>query len=163
MPAPCRDAPPPTTAAPEPVPDARFTLLGVVSPRSPQAAREGLALIAVEGKPPRAYRVGAVVDGGPHVLQGVSARGATLGPREGAPAISLNLAPPAPAATGTLPPSGFGAVPVPVPQQPPGAGLPPRGALPPPGVQPSVPQPVPLPLPPQQQTLPQGQRESNLR
>jgi general secretion pathway protein C len=93
------------------------------------------------------------------VLQGVSARGATLGPREGAPAISLNLAPPAPAATGTLPPSGFGAVPT-----PPGAALPPppRSALPPPpGV--ALPSGAPLPLPPQQQTLPQGQRESNLR
>ena len=72
-------APVVAAAAPEPAADARFKLVGVVSPRSPQAAREGLALIAVDGKPPRAYRVGAVVDG-PNVLQAVNARGATLGP-----------------------------------------------------------------------------------
>ena len=88
----------------EPAADARFQLVGVVSPRSAQAAREGLALIAVDGKPARAYRVGAVVDGA-NVLQSVSARGATLGPRDGAPVISLTLAPPAPAATGVLPPA----------------------------------------------------------
>ncbi|HSQ73551.1 MAG TPA: hypothetical protein VLM87_14120 [Rubrivivax sp.] len=91
-------------AAPEPAADARFDLVGVVSPRSSQAAREGLALIAVDGKPPRAYRVGAVVDGA-HVLQTVSARGATLGPRDGAAVIALTLPPPAPAATGVLPPA----------------------------------------------------------
>lgn len=97
-------APAAALATPEPVADARFHLLGVVSPRSPQAAREGLALIAVDGKPPRAYRVGTVVDG-PHVLQGVDARGATLGPRGGAALIALKLPPPAPAATGVLPPA----------------------------------------------------------
>lgn len=91
--------------APEPAADARFQLVGVVSPRSPQAAREGLALIAVDGKPPRAYRVGAVVDGG-HVLQAVSPRGATLGPAEGAALVALKLPPPAAAATGMLPQAG---------------------------------------------------------
>jgi general secretion pathway protein C len=135
------DTPPPTAAAPEPATDARFTLLGVVNPRAPQAAREGLALIAVEGRPPRAYRVGAVVDG-PHVLQAVSARGATLGPRDGAPVISLNLTPPPAAATGSFPP----------PATLPGGVLP-RAPLPPPGM---TPQPVPvqpgapLPMPPGQ-------------
>jgi len=111
-------APVAATAAPEPVADARFQLVGVVSPRSPQAAREGLALIAVDGKPPRAYRVGAVVDGS-HVLQGVEARGATLGPRDGEPAVALKLPPPIPAATGVLPPAmpRSGAVP---PPRPPG-------------------------------------------
>jgi general secretion pathway protein C len=111
-------APVAALAAPEPVADARFQLVGVVSPRSPQAAREGLALIAVDGKPPRAYRVGAVVDGA-HVLQGVEARGATLGPRDGAPAVALRLPPPAAAATGVLPPAmpRSGVVP---PPRPPG-------------------------------------------
>jgi general secretion pathway protein C len=90
-------------AAPaEPPPDARFQLIGVVSPRQAQAAREGLALIAVDGKPPRAYRVGALVDG-QNVLQSVGARGATLGPRGGATLVALNLTPPPPAATGNLP------------------------------------------------------------
>ena len=99
------DAPPSVAAAtPEPAPDARFNLVGVVSPRAKHAAGEAVALIAVDGKPARAYRIGAVVDGG-HVLQSVSARGANLGPPGGASLIALNLAPPAPAATGQLPPA----------------------------------------------------------
>ena len=99
------DAPAPVAAAaPEAAPDARFNLLGVVSPRQSQAAGEAVALIAVDGKPARAYRIGAVVDGS-HVLQSVSARGANLGPRGGASVIALNIAPPAAAATGQLPPA----------------------------------------------------------
>jgi general secretion pathway protein C len=119
-------------APPEPAADDRFDLVGVVSPRSAQAAREGLALIAVDGKPPRAYRVGAVVEGAT-VLQAVNARGATLGPRDGAPAVNLTLAPPAPAATGTLPPAAA------------------RGATAPPlrpGMRPPVASPQPLPVQP---------------
>ncbi len=94
--------PPPVPAAAEPPPDARFQLIGVVTPRAAAFAREGLALIAVDGKPPKAFRVGAVVDGGT-VLKSVAARGAMLGPRDGAPQVTLNLAPLAAAATGTLP------------------------------------------------------------
>jgi general secretion pathway protein C len=100
-----------TAAAPtaEPAPDARFQLVGVVSPRSKQNSAEGLAVIAVDGKPARAFRVGAVVDG-QTVLQSVGARGAQLGPRGGAVLVALNLVPPAAAATGTLPSaaSGYG-------------------------------------------------------
>lgn len=159
------DAPPPAAdATPEPAADARFTLLGVVNPRAPQAAREGLALIAVDGKPPRAYRVGAVVDG-PHVLQAVSARGATLGPRDGAPVISLSLAPPQPAATGTLPPAGGMVLPnrMPPPSPMPPGVPPPVSSAPPLPVPGAVP-PVQLPVPPQQgQTLPQPSREATLR
>ena len=100
------DAPAPVAAAtPEAAPDARFQLIGVVSPRSPQAAREGVALIAVDGKLPRAFRVGAVVDG-QNILQTVAARGATLGPRGGPALVALDLPPPAPAATGQMPPVG---------------------------------------------------------
>ncbi len=115
------DAPPPSAnpaAPPEPAPDARFQLVGVVSPRSAAAAREGLALIAVDGKPPRAFRVGAVVDGA-QVLKSVNLRGATLGPRDGAAVVALNLQPPPAAATGTLPGAGM-----PTPVMP-GAPLPP--------------------------------------
>lgn len=105
------DPPPPAAAAePEVLADARFQLVGVVSPRQRQAAREGLALIAVDGKPARAYRVGAVVEG-EHVLQSVAARGVTLGPRNGPAVVALNLAPPAPPATGTLPGLGTGSAP----------------------------------------------------
>lgn len=97
---------------------ARFRLLGVVAPRSPRAGGEGLALIAVDGKPAKAYRVGAAVEGD-LVLQRVRARGADLGAR-GAPAasVALEVAALPPAATGRP-----GALPV----QAPGAGAP--GAL----------------------------------
>lgn len=122
-------APAPAAAAPGPAADARFKLVGVVSPRSPQAAREGLALIAVDDKPPRAYRVGAVVEGG-HVLQAVSPRGATLGPAGGAALVALKLPPPAAAATGVLPQAGRG------------------GAAPRPLPSPMVPGPAPAPPPP---------------
>jgi general secretion pathway protein C len=54
----------------------------VVSPKASQAGREGLALIAVDGKPARAYRVGALIEG-THVLKSVSARGALLGLKDG--------------------------------------------------------------------------------
>lgn len=88
-------------AEPEPVADARFQLIGVVSPRGSGADTQGVALIAVDGKPARAYRVGHVVDG-QTTLQSVRARGASLGPRGGAVQVALELAPPAPAATGSL-------------------------------------------------------------
>lgn len=96
--------PPPTVVAAEAEPqaDARFALIGVVSPRSARAANEGLALIAVDGGPPKAYRVGAVVDG-EQVLKSVSARSASLGPRDGTAQIALDLAPVAAASTGSLP------------------------------------------------------------
>ena len=88
-------------AEPEPVADARFQLIGVVSPRGGGANSQGLALIAVDGKPAKAYRVGSVVDG-QTVLQSVQARGAALGPRGGAVQVALNMAPPVAPATGTL-------------------------------------------------------------
>ena len=98
------DAPvPAAAAAPEPTADARFSLLGVLSPKSTQAAREGVALIAVDGKPAKAFRIGTVVDG-QNVLQSVDARGATLGPRGGASLVALRLTPPATANSSKLPP-----------------------------------------------------------
>jgi general secretion pathway protein C len=87
--------------------DDRFSLLGVVSPRSAAAAREGVALIAVDGQPARAFRVGARVDGDT-VLQSVTHNRVTLGPRDGAAQVALELAPPTPAAQGTLPPANSG-------------------------------------------------------
>jgi len=146
------DPPPVVVAADEPVADARFQLVGVVSPRSPRAAKEGLALIAVDGKPPKAYRVGAVVDG-TTVLQSVAARGATLGPRDGAAVVALNLAPPAPAATGVLPGLGGGTAPVVRPLRP--LRPQPSGVVMRPPVQPQQPDvdaeppPPPLAVPPQ--------------
>lgn len=146
--------PPPPAAAPEaaaPAPDARFTLIGVVAPRHVAAGRaarlgEGVALIAVDDRPPRAYRVGARVDG-ETVLQSVSARGAELGPRGGPVQVALQLAPPPPASTGTLPGVGGGAAPAP------NAVVPPRVPAPapvPPFARPGVQRPPLQGMPPQQ-------------
>lgn len=143
--------PPPEAAAAEPAADARFQLIGVVSPPSRQAAREGVALIAVDGQPAKAYRVGAVVEGN-NILQAVAARGATLGPRNGPALVALNLPPPAPAATGTLPDLGGNlAPPRPIPGGPGtpayrGTGTPQRAVppvMPNPGRQPGQPMPDP--------------------
>lgn len=67
----------------------RFLLVGVVA----RPSRLGIALIAVDGKPPRPYRVGATVDEG-LVLQAVEGRRALLGPSADAPpAVRLELPP----------------------------------------------------------------------
>ena len=118
-------------AAPEAPASSRFQLVGVVAPRSPQVHGEGLALIAVDGRAARAYRVGAVVDGD-NVLQSVRARGASLGPRGGEAVLALEIPLPVPAATGTLPgaavaaPVGRAGAP---PGPPPGQALLPRSRL----------------------------------
>ena len=148
-------------AAPEPGADARFNLVGVLSPRAPQAAREGVALIAVDGKPARAFRVGTLVDG-QNVLQSVNARGAELGPRNGPSLIALKIAPPAPAATGQLPsvlqPSGLpgGGLQRPQVQQP--VLVPPPQQAPPQ----MTPQPAPQPISGQAQ-LPYSRELSPLK
>jgi general secretion pathway protein C len=91
-------------AAPAPAVASRFQLIGVAAPRA-GAAGPGVALIAIDGKPARPYRVGALVDGDWH-LQAISARGVRLGPAGGEPALSLELPPLPPPATGTLPAPG---------------------------------------------------------
>jgi general secretion pathway protein C len=68
----------------------RFVLTGVVADQS----HSGAALIAVDGKPPKPYRVGANVDEN-LVLQSVDSRRAVLGAAMGgAPALTLELPPP---------------------------------------------------------------------
>ncbi len=116
---------PPAEAAPVAVADPRFQLLGVLSAPSRQAEREGVALIAVDDRPPRAYRVGMVVDGDT-VLQAVHARGASLGPRGGLALVALELPPLEAAATGSLPGAAGGVVPGPVmtPGRAPGMAMP---------------------------------------
>ena len=115
---------PSATAAPEA--SARFRLLGIVAPKYPgdEAARtgQGVALMAIDGKMPKAYAVGAQLDND-LVLQSVSLRTVSIASStRGAPTITLQLPPPAAAATGTLPATGFGGVsslptpPAPVPQ-----------------------------------------------
>jgi len=58
----------------------RFRLTGVLAPKAPDT--NGVALIAVDGKMPKAYGVGSVLDGD-LVLQSVALRSATIGPRAG--------------------------------------------------------------------------------
>ena len=79
----------------------RFQLSGVMAPRQPGS--QGVALIAIDGKPPRAFRVGARVDGD-MVLQAVSLRTATLGAAGAGPGFKMEIPPLPPAATGSLPP-----------------------------------------------------------
>ena len=147
-PAPSAEPEPETAVAPS-----RFQLVGVVAPRQPGPSDVGLALIALDGKPAKAYRVGSRVDG-ETVLQAVHARGAELGPRGGPAAMRLELAalpppstgvpgvPGVPGAQGTDPgpagvaPSWTPGMPVP-PGRPP--GLPPQAR--------QAPAPIPVPAP----------------
>ena len=83
--------------------NARFRLLGIMAPKlSATGPAHGVALIAVDGKLPKAFRVGATVDG-ETLLQSVSLRSAALGPARGGAGFTLELPPLAGAATGTLP------------------------------------------------------------
>ena len=66
----------------------RFTLIGVLSGRS---SGGGAALIAVDGKPAKPFRVGAAVDEG-LVLQALGPRQAQLGGQMGGPAtLTLDM------------------------------------------------------------------------
>jgi general secretion pathway protein C len=78
-----------TPAAPAAAPalSSRFSLQGVVA--GPEGG--GAALIAVDGKPPKPFRVGANIDEG-LVLQSVDARRATIGASmKSAPSLTLEL------------------------------------------------------------------------
>jgi general secretion pathway protein C len=131
---------PSASSEPEPVVDARFRLVGVVSPRGASTGRDALALIAVDGKPAKAYRVGAAVDG-ETVLQSVTTRGAALGLKGATASVALEIPALAPAATGTMPaaisgnpsPAPVRAVAPPMPMPRPAPAVPPA---PPPGAAP---------------------------
>lgn len=122
----------------------RFKLLGVAAPRQ-GGDSNGLALIAVDGKPARGYAVGAAVDGD-LLLQSVEPRGAKLGARGAAAQVTLELPalplpatgsfPLAQAANGpvglaTLPPTGGAGLPTIAPPQPPQGDAPPVPVPPP--------------------------------
>jgi general secretion pathway protein C len=155
-------APPAAAAAAVAAPEAssRFRLLGIVAPRAPHAP-EGVALIAIDGKPARAFAVGATIDGD-LVLQSVSLRTASLGSARGGKTMVLEVPRLPVAATGTLPPPGAPAAPVlpgsmpPLPVPPLVPGLPsPANANPPmplppgaPGIAPATTAPAPNGLPP---------------
>lgn len=115
-------------AAPPPALDSRFQLVGVVAPRA--SGQGGVALIGVDGKPAKAYRVGTSVDGA-LVLQAVLRREATLGPAGGPPQVRLQLSPVAAALPAA--PAAFGI--------PPGANRAPMMA---PAAMPPVPAAVPM-------------------
>jgi general secretion pathway protein C len=98
----------PSQAVVAATPDAasRFVLQGVVA----DTDQQGAALMAVDGKPPRPFRVGAKVADS-YVLQSVSTRAATLGASlDSAAAFTLQLpvrplaANPPPAVPGAAPP-----------------------------------------------------------
>lgn len=96
--------------APPPPESSRFQLVGVVAPRG--APGPGVALIAVDGKPPRAFRIGATVDGD-QVVQAVQQRSVAIGPRGGGAAFELEL-PPLPEPVNSATPSPL-AIPPPRP------------------------------------------------
>jgi general secretion pathway protein C len=76
-------------AAPSMIQAARFALTGVVVNRP--TSGQGVALIAVDGKPPRPYRVGSTLTAGV-VLHSVSAGKAMLAvSADAAPSLTLEL------------------------------------------------------------------------
>lgn len=95
------------SAAPAPVAESsRFKLLGVLAPVGSESGKlhsqGGVALIAVDDKPAKPYAVGAPLDAD-LILQSVARRSASIGPAGEAPSVVLELPPPTPPATGTLP------------------------------------------------------------
>jgi general secretion pathway protein C len=144
---------PPSAAAPAPAPSepalaSRFKLLGVAAPRE-GGEPIGLALIAVDGKPPRGFKVGAVIDGN-LILQSVHPRGASLGPSGAAPSVSLELPALPTAAGGGGRPASIGPGPGALAQPPLGSGgqivSVPTAVVPPP---PPLPAPMPGLRPPE--------------
>ena len=100
-------APAPQVVAAAPVVESnRFRLFGVLAPVAANGvagrSTAGVALIAVDGKPARAYAVGSQLDSNT-VLQSISRRSASLGPEQGATSVVLELPPPSLPTTGTLP------------------------------------------------------------
>ena len=101
----------------------RIKLIGVVAPKNPED-KDGVALISVDGKPPRAVRIGGVVDGN-QILKSLTQRGAEIGPTDGPTAVTLDLP--------TLPAPATGVIPVVAglstntPQMPGGMQQPPNG------------------------------------
>jgi len=103
-------APSVVAAAPEAQPEAasRFRLLGVMAPKSTLregTGGDGLALIAIDGKPAKAYAVGSRLESD-MVLKSVGMRTASLGPATGERSMLLELPMLAAPATGVLPTPG---------------------------------------------------------
>jgi len=151
----------------------RFKLLGIMAPKGAQAAASssssGVALIAVDGKPPKAFVVGSPLDGD-LVLQSVSLRTASIGPAQGTASVKLELPALAAAATGTLAPLASGSPSPSVPVPPPIAApqpVPPRPGVAPMAAPPGQAMPASMPPPVQAQqsppvVAPPPQRDPNL-
>lgn len=96
-------------------PGARLVLLGVVANR----AKTGVALIAVDGKAAKPYRVGSQIEDS-YTLKSVAARSATVAPlSQAGAAFTLELAPPANAPPAAFPRLPTALLPVIPPPQPP--------------------------------------------
>lgn len=80
----------------------RLKLLGVVAPRN-EGDHGGVALISIDGKPPKAFRTGGTIEG-ELILQSLTQRGAAVGPANGPATVTLDLPLLPPPATGSLPP-----------------------------------------------------------
>jgi general secretion pathway protein C len=124
---------PAAAAAPAPVIAlaSRLQLVGVAA-----GARSGggAAVISVDGKPARPYRVGSAIEEG-LVLQSVRGRQAVIASRDGQPVLTLEL--PAPRLDTSNRPAPMGVAPVVPPR-----GLPVPGSTVAPGMAPNAPQPV---------------------
>jgi general secretion pathway protein C len=145
---------PVAAAAPLPEASSRFKLIGVVAPRT--AGGEGIAVLSVDGKLAKPYRVGASIEDVGMVLQAVKARSVEIGPGGGPAQVRIELPPPSPAATGTLPQMSLNPPPPAVPGTQAGPtynAAPSYNAAPPIGIPPSV---VPAPVPPAQPPLQGG-------
>jgi general secretion pathway protein C len=119
----------PDVQTPEPVAppaSSRFQLLGVVAPvlvPGQTAVGRGAALIATDGKPPRAYSIGAALDDQWYV-QSIGPRTVTLAPRAGGAGFDLQVPALPPPATGVLPPpEGLSAPVQPQPAVPPSQNM----------------------------------------
>ena len=119
-------APAEQAAAAPPPESSRFRLIGVMAPREGSQG-SGVALLSIDGKPPRAYALGSAVEGD-LVLQGLAQRSATFARGANGPAFTLELPPLPPPQTGMpqgLPPDqGISAVPPPPPPPPPPGNAP---------------------------------------
>jgi general secretion pathway protein C len=138
-------------AAP-PEASSRFRLVGVAAPLASAPQGFGIALVSIDGKPARPFRVGAHVDGD-LLLRSVAQRSAAFGPASGATSFTLELPPRPPPATGTLPgltsaqqsPAAAAETEEPPPREVPEVA-PPQPPSPSPQAAPA-PQPVPSPRP----------------
>jgi general secretion pathway protein C len=130
-----REAPAAAAAEPAAPTASRFQLLGVVAPKG-EGRDGGWALIATDGKPAKAYRQGAVLDGD-IIVQGIQHRQVQLGAKGQPPQVNLELPMLAAAARGTPPmmegspaPGGSVPMPPPMPRMPRPLDAPPPGGMP---------------------------------